>query len=50
MPEIIKCPNCGKRLFDNVTATGFVKIKCPRCKQFSFIELTEKKSSTNEKK
>lgn len=30
---VIKCPCCGRRLFDMRTETqGAISIKCPRCK------------------
>lgn len=35
----IKCPNCGRRLFDNAGASGEVEIKCPKCKTISRINL-----------
>lgn len=35
----IKCPNCGRRLFDNAGASGVIEIKCPKCKTVSRITL-----------
>lgn len=36
-PKPCKCPKCGKRLFDSVSASGVVEIKCPKCKAASRI-------------
>lgn len=35
----IRCPRCGKRLFDvSPTTTGTISILCPRCKTAVVIE------------
>ena len=34
------CKNCGRRLFDKVSpASGYVKIKCPKCGQENTVNL-----------
>ena len=34
------CPHCGERLFDKISiSTGFVEIKCPRCRHVVCINL-----------
>lgn len=39
MEEIIKCPVCGKRIFDLVWSDKtIVKIKCQHCKNIVSIE------------
>ena len=40
MEVIIRCPQCGKRVFDVVGKTyGKINIKCPHCKRLVSIKL-----------
>lgn len=38
---IVKCKNCGWRIFDKITpATGVIEVKCQRCGKVSTIDLS----------
>ena len=42
METTIRCPACGRRLFDLVLSRppdGALRIKCPRCKRLEIIDL-----------
>lgn len=40
MREQVKCPLCGRRLFDvEENATGVISIKCIQCKQVAQAKL-----------
>lgn len=42
MKRQVKCPICGRRLFDITDEPkGKIEIKCTQCKQISEIELEE---------
>lgn len=47
----IKCPSCGKRLFDLTQgpAVGTVTVKCPRCKATYSIDLASAERAAQEK-
>lgn len=39
----IRCPACGRRLFDvdvDRESAGAVSIRCPRCKSFTHVDLS----------
>ena len=39
----VKCPNCGKRIFDvreDCRSFGLLRIRCPRCKEFWNMDLS----------
>lgn len=39
----IRCPACGRRLFDvdvDRESAGAVSIRCPRCKSFAQVDLS----------
>ena len=43
MNEQVKCPNCGRRLFDkDENSTGQLEIKCTQCKRVIKIILEDK--------
>lgn len=43
MEEVVKCPSCGKRIFDlECQGKTLIKIKCPHCKKVVKIERCEK--------
>lgn len=40
MPEKVKCPLCGKRIFDAAKGMkGEIEIKCPHCHKVVKIQL-----------
>lgn len=44
MPEVVKCPHCGQRLFDlEAGGRAVINIKCPKCKKVSKMELNNKR-------
>ena len=43
MREQVKCPICGRRLFDKEErSTGLISIKCTQCKQIAEVKLETK--------
>lgn len=50
MREQVRCPICGRRLFDiEGNATGVIDIKCIQCKQVAQVRL-DKSNYNNLKK
>ena len=42
--EQVKCPSCGRRLFDKeVGSTGGIAIKCPICRNVCRVKLGKEK-------
>lgn len=42
MQEQVKCPVCGRRLFDiEEHSTGLIEIKCMHCKQIAKLQLAK---------
>lgn len=43
---IVRCKNCGWRIFDKVTmTTGVIELKCPNCHRVVEVDLSLRKGS-----